>query len=459
MVHQQLSPAPREGREIRIDRQERALAFGVGRRDVALEIERAPVPVGPAEDDVLELIDRRRVRIGPAQHARPSELGAGLEARKDLRARLSILHRAHHHLRRRDLRGRQARRRVGAGALQHARVEAASRRILDEAVLDAVDRVARLHDRRVDHREFADRDDARLILEHRLRHPDAPRVEVRLRVRRRAGDDAVEILRIALRLDERLAAAGRAAVPVRSRRRAAVERGDDRLRLLGHVVLGSVRVVDELLGMPERERRGGAGVSRVGGAGRVAAFHGARHRGVTDRPGPAAVADRLEFSVPSREGQPHFHFDVGIARRLQRRRDAAERRHALEAVRGGARTRRRERAGCDLLRGGDRRVRQTQRRQALARLRRGERRAAHECGDDRCANDGEFHAAASRCAGRMAKKRGGRKEPCGPGVLRLDTSPASIRHTRTAAARDFLSRISIYAAFRPRRAACSQYAQ
>ena len=52
----------------------------------------------------------------------------------------------------------------------------------------------------MDHRKLRHRDYARLIFEHRLRHPDPPRVEVGLRVRRCAGDDPVEVVRKTLRL-------------------------------------------------------------------------------------------------------------------------------------------------------------------------------------------------------------------------------------------------------------------
>ena len=46
-----------------------------------------------------------------------------------------------------------------------------------------------------------------------------PRVQMRLEVRRRAGDDRVEVLRVFLRFHQALPSAGRAAVPVRQPRR------------------------------------------------------------------------------------------------------------------------------------------------------------------------------------------------------------------------------------------------
>ena len=76
--------------------------------------------------------------------------------------------------------------------------------------------------------------------------------------------------------------------------------------------------------MPGRPARASAHVSGVGGARRVAARQRARHGRVADSAVEGAVADRLVFAVPVRSGDPHFHFDVGVARWCERRRDAAE---------------------------------------------------------------------------------------------------------------------------------------
>ena len=218
----------------------------------------------------------------------------------------------------------------------------AARRVGDESVFHAVEGVARGDDRLMDHRILGRRDEARRILQHRLGDRELPRVQICARVRRCAGDDAVVVVRKALRLGEALASAGRAAVPVRPPRAAAVERVDDRLRLDGHLVLGAIREVDELFGMAEREPAAAAGVARIGRARRVAALQRVGHRRITDRPRPAAVADRLELAVPSGRRQPHFDLDVGVARRRQRRRDAAERRKRGERSSARAPARRRD---------------------------------------------------------------------------------------------------------------------
>ena len=54
-------------------------------------------------------------------------------------------------------------------------------------------------------------------------------------------------------------------------------------------------------------------------------------------PLPRAIAHRLELPVPAGAGQPHFDLDVRVARRLQRRGDAAERRQPANAADPGRR--------------------------------------------------------------------------------------------------------------------------
>ena len=106
----------------------------------------------------------------------------------------TIFHRAHDDLRGFHLRGGQTVRAVGAAAREHGRVEAAARRILDQAILHTVEPVARIEHRLMDDTMLLLRNEARLILQHRLRHPDAPGVEAGLRIGGGAGDDAVEVV-------------------------------------------------------------------------------------------------------------------------------------------------------------------------------------------------------------------------------------------------------------------------
>src|SRR5207244_7878447 len=105
----------------------------------------------------------------------------------------------------------------------------------------------------------------------------------------------------------------------------------------GHLVFGSVREVDEFLGMSERECSTRLGMARVGGRGCVPTAQRLRHRRVTDRPGPPAVADRLELAIPSGGRQPYFDLYVRVARGSQRRGDTTERRQCCQksAGRGG----------------------------------------------------------------------------------------------------------------------------
>ena len=167
-----------ECRQVRIDGRQRAMTGFFGNGEIPLEIERPPVPIRILEDDVLERFQSIHVRVRTAEHARPPELGARLEAREDQFAGATILHRAHDDLRGFQLRGGQTIRTVGAAAREHGRVEAAARRILDKAILDTIELVAGIEHRLMNDSMLFLRDEAGLILQHRLSHPDAPGVEI-----------------------------------------------------------------------------------------------------------------------------------------------------------------------------------------------------------------------------------------------------------------------------------------
>ena len=210
-----------------------------------------------------------------------------------------------------------------------------------------------------------------------LRDADRLRGAARPVGARRAGDDAVEVGRKHLRFLQRLTSTRRAAVPVGVLRRVAIERVDDGFAFEHHLVLGAIREVDRFFRMAHREARAAADVACVGGTGRIAAPERVSHRGVADGARPRAVADRLILAVPARAcragalcggGEPDFDLDVRVARRLQRRRHAAERRQVGEriATAAGAAARLRETAGRDDLRCVDRALRQRERRETLA---------------------------------------------------------------------------------------------
>src|SRR3989454_9076906 len=102
------------------------------------------------------------------------------------------------------------RRKAGAGVLarlarQDRGVELALARIVDDAVDDAVDRVAGRCRRLAEDRRLARRDIALRVLQRGHRIPEVRAgVETRPVVRRIAGDEAVEVLGIALRLHQPL---------------------------------------------------------------------------------------------------------------------------------------------------------------------------------------------------------------------------------------------------------------
>jgi hypothetical protein len=74
------------------------------------------------------------------------------------------------------------------------------------------------------------------VLENRGFHRDAPRAQVRLIVRRRSGDDSIEVFRITLCRHQSLPSAGRASVPIREPWPFLVVRRDDRLRRHSHLM-------------------------------------------------------------------------------------------------------------------------------------------------------------------------------------------------------------------------------
>src|SRR5215471_21405914 len=145
-----------------------------------------------------------------------------------------------------DLRRSQTVWAIRPGTLDRLRIELALRRVLDHAVLDAVERVALRDGGLVQHDELVGRDQAGLVLVRRLPEPDLAEGLTLREIRGRARDDGVEIDRIALRFGERLAAAGRTPVEVRPLRCIAVVRRGDRLCGYGHLVNGALLEVHEL---------------------------------------------------------------------------------------------------------------------------------------------------------------------------------------------------------------------
>ena len=184
---------------------------------------------------------------------------------------------------------------------------------------------------------------------------------------RRAGDHAVEVGRIANRRGDALTSSLRAAVPDRELLCAAVEAVDQRLGLHGHLVYRAITEVDDLLRMADRERRVIANVASIGSRRRVSVGQRASHRPVRDGPGPGAVADSLESSIPLRR-QPDLDPDVRVGGWTKRCGDTAELgQRRIQRVRRRS-CGRLERSGRHHHRGGDGCRRQRQGRRVLRRL-------------------------------------------------------------------------------------------
>ena len=339
----------------------------------------------------MDDLERSRCRAyNPACCQRsPGILAARVLAGKHLLA-VAQLHGFVVLLHRRDLRGGEARVGVSAFALQHGDIERARAGVVQQVVLHAVPRVARVEDRAIDEREFGNGDDARWIQQPGKRPRDSRRLQVGVEVGRRARDDGVEVFGIPLRGHEALTSTCRAAVPVRQARRALKVRRNDRLGLGGQLVHGAVAEIDQLLRMTDGKKRVRALMARIGRGGGIAFPQGQRHRNVVQAPGPSAVADRLKLSVPVRGRQPHLDLDVRVRGRPRHRRDTTVRRqgdglgrrHVGRESRVGHWSRRRERSGRDPLCGRDGRVGKRQRREG---------RAARVVDRDRCNQERQNH--------------------------------------------------------------------
>jgi hypothetical protein len=133
-----------------------------------------------------------------------------------------------------------------------------------------------------------------------------------------------------------------------------------------------VAEVDDLLGVAQRPRSVHAtalvtGVRRRGGVGPAQRV---REPVVGDGAGEPSVPDALELAVPRVRGHPDLELDVRVDRRPDDAGDTAERGQAVHRLPGG----RREGAPAHRDGGGDRRPRQRESDEALARSSRGGRR-------------------------------------------------------------------------------------
>ena len=147
-------------------------------------------------------------------------------------------------------------------------------------------------------------------------------------IRRRAGDDALIILRETLSFHQGFPAAVRTAGEIGVGGRLRVVGFDDRLGRRRRLMDRPPAEVDDLLRMAEGPARVQipAPMARVCRRHRVAPFQRPIHRAVEDVSGETAVADALVFPVPCRLGrQPHFEGDIRVGGWFDRALDAAER--------------------------------------------------------------------------------------------------------------------------------------
>ena len=232
--------------------------------------------------------------------------------------RLAVAHGAAIDLRDRCcLRAREAVRAIGACAADGnvtSRIEVALPWIIDQTVFQAIDRIALRHYFVGDQCQLGRRDRRfaeRLLIPHRANR------EARLIDPRRVGHNAIEILGETLRLNQALASAIGAGIPIGVRDGFTVVVLRDLLRSRGRQVHRAVGVVDRLLRIaqhkrcarlrprvvarvrlrePETELQGGVALRRA--AGIIQRF--AR---------VPAVTDHVETAIPLR-GQAHLERDL-----------------------------------------------------------------------------------------------------------------------------------------------------
>jgi hypothetical protein len=116
---------------------------------------------------------------------------------------------------------------VGAAAQKCCKIELALVWVRQQAVRHSVDCVACREHGAIEEDEFGGRDNTRRALEDPRFHCDPPGTQLRLIIRRSAGDNPIEIFLVALSLHQGLPPPSGAARPVRKPWRATVERCND----------------------------------------------------------------------------------------------------------------------------------------------------------------------------------------------------------------------------------------
>ena len=180
-----------------------------GRSKRALSLSKSNVrqsQFGILVDDIPRLVEDGRIRLRTAAHDGPAEFAARRQRAKQFFARARIFPGSVNLSRGLDLRRREAIRPIAFLAQQYAGIELAAGGIRDQSVLQSVRRVA---GRQQPPGGSADISPRGMWLagsfSSAMRDPQPHRGPVP----RRAGDDAVEIVREHLRFLQRLPAAGR----------------------------------------------------------------------------------------------------------------------------------------------------------------------------------------------------------------------------------------------------------
>ena len=224
-------------------------------------------------------------------------------------------------------------------AQERCRIVVALLGIADDAVLDAVEGIAGVHDGLVQRLDLGLRE--RRVVLHQFEGPfHSGGMQMNVRVGGSAHGCGVKILGELRDFDETLPSAGGAAVVIGILRTSAVERGGDQFRLDDGFMHGAIREVGDLLGMAEREHAASArvvgAVAGVIGSGRVAFAQSSRHRGIADGAGPSAISDHLKFSVPVFGGKKDRGVDQRVRRGRQDHQDPAIGRHGKGRLRGSS---------------------------------------------------------------------------------------------------------------------------
>ena len=219
---------------------------------------------------------------------------------------------------------------------QTSRVPVTIRWLVDPPVGNAIQPVARLDGSRVEGRELTSGRSVVLLVHHHVRplRGDGPLRPVH---RGRGSEDAVEVVRVALRFLVPLPTARRAAVPVRVGGRAAVDllrhllaykgklvhrpRSEVRQQRLVHLSGGVERPVTDA---EEGQRDTG-----IGRADRIPGLHALSQRYAEIAGRVAATASSLEPTRPTVQRRPDLHPHVVPGTRVgERDRDLAVRRYA-----------------------------------------------------------------------------------------------------------------------------------